>query len=63
MRVLEIIMRCICFILGICLAFGVKIEMKEAGAAEVFANTLLVIIWLGTTLCLLVLPWVVKLRN
>ncbi len=63
MRTLEIAMRIVCFVVGIMLAFGVRVRVSDGDAREVFANVLLIFVWLGAVLALLILPWALPLRN
>lgn len=63
MRTLEIAMRILCFMVGIMLAFGVRVQVSDGDAREVFANVLLIFVWLGAVLALLILPWALPLRN
>ena len=63
MRTLEIVMRIVCFVMGIMLAFGMTIRIHDGDTREVLANALLVCVWLGAVLALLILPWALPLRN
>jgi len=63
MRTLEIVMRIVCFVMGIMLAFGMTIRIHDGDTREVLANALLVFVWLGAVLALLILPWALPLRN
>lgn len=63
MRTLEIAMRILCFVVGIMLAFGVRVRVSDGDAREVFANVLLIFVWLSAVPALLILPWALPLRN
>lgn len=63
MRTLEIVMRIVCFLVGVMLASGGSVRVSDGDARKVLANTLLVFVWLGAALALLVLPWALPLRN
>ena len=63
MRTVEIAMRILCFVVGIMLAFGVRVRVSDGDAREVFANVLLIFVWLSAVLALLILPWALPLRN
>ena len=63
MRTLEIVMRIVCFVMGIMLAFGMTIRIHDGDTREVLANALLAFVWLGAVLALLILPWALPLRN
>ena len=63
MRTVEIAMRILCFVVGIMLAFGVRVRVSDGDAREVFANVLLIFVWLSAVLALLILPWALPLRT
>ena len=59
MRHIEIVMRTFCFCFGVLLALSIHAK----NAAEVFANALFALVYIGATVILLVLPWALPLRN
>ena len=63
MRTLEIVMRIVCFLVGVMLASGGSVRVSDGRGREGLANALLVLVWLGAALALLVLPWALPLRN
>lgn len=63
MHKLEIIMRGVCFCMGILLACSTNIRVRDAGTTEILANVLLAGIWLCAVVALLVLPWALPLIN
>lgn len=63
MRILEIAMRLVCFVIGIMLAFGMTVRIHDGDTREVLANMIFVLVWNCAVLALLILPWALPLRN
>ena len=63
MRTLEIVMRIVCFLVGVMLASDGSVRVSDGRGRKGLANALLVLVWLGAALELLVLPWALPLRN
>ena len=63
MKHIEIVMRAFCFCFGMLLALSIQVKIRAKNAAEVFANALFALVYIGATVILLVLPWVLPLRN
>lgn len=56
-------MRTFCFCFGVLLALFIQVKIHAKNAAEVFANALFALVYIGATVILLVLPWALPLRN
>lgn len=63
MKTIEIVMRIVCFLLGVMLAFGVNVHITNGSACEVLANTLFMFVWLSAVLTLVILPWALPRRK
>ena len=63
MKHIEIVMRAFCFCFGVLLALSIQVKIHAKNAAEVFANALFALVYIGATVILLVLPWALPLRN
>lgn len=63
MKAIETVMRIVCFLLGVMLAFGVKVHITNGSIYEILANTLFVFVWLSAVLTLVILPWALPWRK